>query len=237
MTNFNKKYYFVENETIGCLTAVKEIVKHKKRHIEVLCNCGNRYTMLISTFKSIPHLFCNKCRGVELQNRKFGRLTVIEKLHLQGHIKWKCLCDCGNFSYPTTQALIHGHTKSCGCYDDEVKRQSDMVGMIRKTFWTIFLRKCKKRKIDVKITREEAWKQFLKQDGKCSISGIPLTFSNCTRDYSGTASIDRIDSRKAYTLDNIQWVHKVVNVMKWDMSDNEFVNFCHIISNFQKNKS
>jgi len=37
-----------------------------------------------------------------------------------------------------------------------------------------------------------------------------------------TASLDRINSSKGYTLDNVQWVHKTVNIMKQGLSDEDF---------------
>lgn len=45
-----------------------------------------------------------------------------------------------------------------------------------------------------------------------------------------TASLDRIDSSKPYVKDNVQWVHKVVNNMKWDFDQNEFIEWCKIIA-------
>lgn len=37
-----------------------------------------------------------------------------DKLH------WLCLCDCGKETIVSTTGLKSGHTKSCGCYQDEV---------------------------------------------------------------------------------------------------------------------
>lgn len=45
----------------------------------------------------------------------------------------------------------------------------------------------------------------------------------------GTASLDRIDSSKGYIEGNVQWVHKYVNVMKWDFSMEEFLDICRKI--------
>lgn len=33
-----------------------------------------------------------------------------------------------------------------------------------------------------------------------------------------TASLDRIDSSKGYTIDNVWWIHKQLNWMKWDLT-------------------
>jgi hypothetical protein len=65
---------------------------------------------------------------------------------------------------------------------------------------------------------------------------IELKFNSRKRLYDGTASLDRIDSSKGYTLGNIQWVHKWVNLMKQDMTDQEFIEWCKTITNFNTSK-
>jgi len=75
------------------------------------------------------------------------------------------------------------------------------------------------------------WGLFLNQDRKCALSGLPLVFGANHGKIEGTASLDRIDSSKGYTIDNVQWVHKIVNLMKQDSSDEEFVKMCRIVSN------
>lgn len=44
-----------------------------------------------------------------------------------------------------------------------------------------------------------------------------------------TASIDRIDSSNGYIEDNIQWVHKDVNMMKQKMTNIELIEMCKLI--------
>jgi len=58
------------------------------------------------------------------------------------------------------------------------------------------------------VTIEEAWQVFLAQDKKCAISGVELKFAkNYMKDpTSQTASLDRKDSAKDYTPENVQWV-------------------------------
>jgi hypothetical protein len=72
--------------------------------------------------------------------------------------------------------------------------------------------------------------QWVAQEGKCAISGVPLTLKAHKRDHTGTASVDRIDSKLGYTKDNIQWVHKTVNQMKMDLEESEFFDWCNKIS-------
>ena len=55
---------------------------------------------------------------IDLTSQTFGKLTVIEKTDKKssnGHIIWKCKCECGNETEVTGDHLKSGHTKSCGC--------------------------------------------------------------------------------------------------------------------------
>ena len=53
---------------------------------------------------------------VDLTGQRFGRLVVMEYVARVNHSsKWKCLCDCGNWSVVSLSGLRSG-TFSCGCY-------------------------------------------------------------------------------------------------------------------------
>ena len=61
-----------------------------------------------------------------LSGQRFGRLAVIsraeDKFSPSGkkYIVWHCKCDCGNDIDVISRALCNGHTKSCGCYHNEM---------------------------------------------------------------------------------------------------------------------
>ena len=42
-------------------------------------------------------------------------------------------------------------------------------------------------------------------------------------------SLDRIDSKKGYVKGNVQWVHKTVNRLKMDLSEEELMYWCNLI--------
>ena len=46
--------------------------------------------------------------------------------------------------------------------------------------------------------------------------------------------MDRIDSTKGYVEGNLQWVHKVVNKIKWDLDQEVFLSWCQRISHHTK---
>ena len=58
--------------------------------------------------------------------RRFNRLVVIEDdgtRSSKGEIKWLCQCDCGNLYHALGYRLRNGRTKSCGCLNDERRRE------------------------------------------------------------------------------------------------------------------
>lgn len=76
---------------------------------------------------------------------------------------------------------------------------------------------------------EDLWNLFEKQERKCAMTGLGLTLRGYGKP-PGTASVDRIDSSKGYTKDNIQWVHKDVNKMKMDFTKEYFIEVCRLIT-------
>ena len=67
-------------------------------------------------------------------------------------------------------------------------------------------------------------KKTLKQNKKCALSGIDLIFEANHGKIEGNISLDRIDSQKGYTINNVQWVHKDINFMKQDFAENYFLD-------------
>ena len=92
----------------------------------------------------------------------------------------------------------------------------------------------KSRGIECNITLDDIWSQYLKQNKKCRFTGAELNFPSNSKEMYNTqyfnASVDRIDSSKGYDIDNIQIVLKDVNKMKWDMTDEDFINICKNIA-------
>lgn len=47
-----------------------------------------------------------------------------------------------------------------------------------------------------------------------------------------TASLDRTNSYKGYLKNNVKWVHKTVNKMKQNLSEEEFIYFCKLVTDY-----
>lgn len=61
-------------------------------------------------------------RAIDLTGKKFGRLTVIERLSNDkvGGTVWLCLCNCGVKKSIRGVLLRYGKAASCGCLHDEL---------------------------------------------------------------------------------------------------------------------
>lgn len=82
------------------------------------------------------------------------------------------------------------------------------------------------------ITIEDVYNLWIQQDKKCALSGLPIGFYDDGENH--TASIDRIDSNGEYTLDNIQLVHKDINIMKNKYSQEYFIKVCKLVTSNQE---
>ncbi len=177
---------------------------------------------------------------LQLIGKKFGKLVVIscsETKNREGRTQMLCKCDCGNHTNVLGCNLKSGKTKSCGCIKKALKKERPNwkgYGEISGIFFHRIQSQAIERNFPFTLTIEQIWDLFLKQKGKCALSGINIKFQSRAKKSDGTASLDRIDSSKGYEPDNIQWVHKRVNIMKQNISDKELINWCDVISQYHK---
>lgn len=185
-----------------------------------------------------------------LHNQRFGKLLVSDKFKVgkDRHTHWLCQCECGKKKYILSTSLTGGKTNSCGClYQTSDKRGIHNLGRtqnkcpawkgegeLASKYYTRTKNGAKVRKISFEITIKEMWMKFLEQQRKCALSGLDLTFDSKATTHDGNASLDRIDSTKGYTIDNIQWIHKDINFMKQELTDKYFIEMCKIIAEHNK---
>lgn len=180
----------------------------------------------------------------DIIGRKVGKLTVIgfshttryriEKYSRNDHF-YRCLCECGTEVVFLRTNILNGHTQSCGCLKKRYREDSPCwggCGQISGRFWSSIRGKALSRKIPFFITMEDAWKLYQDQQGCCALTGWLISISNSKsqRDQKRTASLDRIDNTKGYTVDNIQWVHKDVNWMKGRFTPARFLEICTAVA-------
>jgi hypothetical protein len=185
-------------------------------------------------------------------NDRYGKLTIVEawtekNMNMKEPRKesmCKCKCDCGKEIVAWGRYVRNGHKKSCGCMVG--RKGSDNpnwkgYGEISSSSWSRIIKGAKNdrsREIEFDITIKQGWELFFKQNRLCALTGLPIKFPSRSRCYGAadsSASLDRIDSTKGYTIDNIQWVHKIVNLMKCDLDQDQFIRWCRRISDYNHN--
>lgn len=171
-----------------------------------------------------------KDTSVSIIGQKIDRLEVMsfyDKIKSGKKIKerYLCKCSCGKIKICLKQRLLDGRNTSCGCGNDSGKlnRKWEGCGEISGTFFKSIQKGAKKRNLYFNITIEQIWDLFLKQNRKCALTNRELGF-DCNAKYK--ASLDRIDSNKGYTIDNVWWLHSKVNTIKWDLDINDFFEIC-----------
>jgi len=108
------------------------------------------------------------------------------------------------------------------------KNSTTYKGEICHSFWNRRIKNAKRRKIDSPpdFTISDAESLYLEQAGICALSGLTIRLRPKN---NFTASLDRKDSTKGYTKDNVQWVHKHVNILKSSLNIDTLIDFCRLI--------
>lgn len=126
--------------TYGYLTVIERVQNDKNGRAmwKCKCKCGNEIVVLGKNLRTGNTKSCGCYRKerptmrIDLTNKRFGKLLVLgdPKIGTRGTI-WKCLCDCGNICYKVSSDLVHGNTKSCGCYKSELhSTMNDLTNQI-----------------------------------------------------------------------------------------------------------
>lgn len=167
---------------------------------------------------------------------KCGRLTAIDVCFDDtGRVVYNCVCDCGrklrvrkcNYSVFTEC----GRCRNTGKGNHKWKGVGKLSGTCWKKIQQGMYRKS--RTLKFSITQQYAWELYLLQKGKCALSGLEINFPDKVEDGS-FPSLDRIDSFYGYIEGNVQWVHKDLNLMKWSLGQNIFLELCKLVVSTNK---
>lgn len=174
----------------------------------------------------------------DMTGQRFGRLTV---LHLAKDYPkregayWICKCDCGNQVRVKGYFLRSGKTRSCTCYQKEVAgalNRGKFGECARNQCFNNYRHLARMREIAFELTKEEFFKLT---QGCCYYCGaapsqvVKVPSRNGSFIYNG---IDRLDSSKSYTVDNCVPACGVHNLMKLEMSVDEFIASCRAVVNY-----
>lgn len=174
---------------------------------------------------------CKKCRKDTRKQLNFPRITEGSKLCNNCGIEQ----DITKFNTDTKNTDgLRSTCKNCSieCVN---KYGSTFDGFIKMLYYDL-ISNAKKRNINVEITIDDIKNQFNNQVGLCALTRFKMTWnkqpSNSQTHISNkfNISVDRINSEKDYTKDNIQLVCAIINIIKYKLSKNKFTEICYKIS-------
>jgi hypothetical protein len=171
---------------------------------------------------------------------RFGFLTVVNDVIINGNIFIKCQCDCGNEAIVLQSHLIHNQTKSCGCW----RRRGGVLnpgwkhGKVKHPLYPLWRRiidrcYCKQsnRYPDYGGRGIGVYKDWRKS---------PILFieyiEKLPKSDKADLTIDRIDNNKDYEPGNLRWADKTIQSVNKRISKTNTSGYCGVCRSNKKNK-
>lgn len=181
------------------------------------------------------HPDCKTCRQVSRRGKRY------ERKQSGTRICPRCKQEKDISKFHTDRCTTDGLQTNCmNCQRDKTQKwKSTFDGFMVHLFHDIRHNAKKRAKsLNIEITKQDVIDLYHKQRGLCALTRFPMThLGYIPRGRSEfimnrfNISVDRIDSSKGYTIDNIQLVCAIINRMKTDLSQLDFVKLCTFVAN------
>lgn len=231
------------------VTAVASRDGHKHLRLECRCDCGTAgFVALAGNMRRGSTLSCGCLRRERASERmraseavaaarqrrseqarvnrqqlvgfRFGRLVVVESLGGKRGGCYRCSCDCGQEIRTYQSNLLRGHTRSCGCL--RVYRHPERQVGLRKLYYR-YTNAAKRRGGILGFSLEQFRGLTSSACHYCGASPGKSMRSRSDHSEYLYNGLDRVDSTKGYTEDNVVPCCAVCNQMKTDMPVGEFL--------------
>lgn len=201
------------------------------------CDCGVERPVIGSQLKEGTSRSCGCLWKENLVGRVYGGLSVESFHHVNERGRyWLCRCICGNTTIVQTGNLMNGSIRSCGCARLEAARQArekipnllTLEESAKRAILHNYKTGAKARELSWNISDDEF---LLLTRSSCFYCGIPP--SNTFEQKRGRVlynGVDRKDSGRGYSSDNLVSCCWVCNKMKGDIPFQDFVSQIQRIS-------
>jgi hypothetical protein len=149
--------------------------------------------------------------------------------------KWKCP-RCHRINGPTRISVIKMYPEAEGCQGCNIGENNVLFSGYNEISGDLvshYRGGARDRALPFAITAKymsELWEQ---QNHRCALTGWELHIDYQRRNrrrYTGTASLDRIDSSHGYVVGNNQWVHIDVQKSKFDFAQPRYLEICEAVT-------
>ena len=221
--------------------------------MKIRCNnCNIEFQREPSDVLKYTNHYCsNKCKFEHMKHiEQNGRFELKHKNQIIGNTAFCVYCkEYKDFSeFYCNKALRH---RNCLSYECKVcSKKNKKIDYIRTAelkrnrrrnpniFLNDIIQHAKNRKraeLGFDLDIEYCIELLNNQNHKCAISGVDMTTITGEGQINTNISIDRIDSSVGYIKGNIQFVCRIINIMKTNLSSSDFLEWCNIIVNNNKN--
>jgi hypothetical protein len=208
----------------GNLTVIKRVENGFHGHATWLCqcDCGGQVKVMGTDLRRSHIVSCGCNQKSQLINEagnQYGKLTVIE---YAGGGKptsalWLCQCDCGKRKVISGRSLRAGYVRSCGCLHPKPKGEAAFNYLVHH-----LKRRAKEKGLEYTLTNDQVFELTKQSCFYCG--GEPhqekkVINGNGNFVYNG---LDRIDTKRGYTIDNVVPCCGTCNHAKALLSKDEF---------------
>jgi len=197
-------------------------VRRKDVMWELACDCGtlvcyNAWEVVSGVKRSCGCRLLKNMKRNELVGMKFGRLTFVRPTSSKRRgVIWELLCECGSTVYSVSNRVASGHTSSCGCLKKEIEKANMAVvgGNTRK-----YPPRITSARLVWKLYKECSFEEFMVLSQLPCVYCWRLPYKTYNAAQSGKSTykkedqringdftyngLDRIDSSKGHTIDNV----------------------------------
>ena len=150
----------------------------------------------------------------DLTGQRFDRLLVLSYAESRyGAPYWLCLCACGEQKIVAGKSLKKKRTKSCGCLNKEMTMARATTHGKSHTpqysMWYSAKKRAKQAGLEFDLRAED-----IQIPEYCPLLGIKLEPGKEKKPTWGSPSLDRFDSTRGYTRDNVWVISHRANTLK-----------------------
>jgi hypothetical protein len=214
----------------NALTFVRPVEGSKQW--EAQCDCGVMVRVIPSDGRRRS---CRACylatRKKDWTGQKYSYLTFVRPSHITNKNKetlWELECECGTIVVKRPQQVSTGRVVSCGCMRGIEKRKYSPIVSSAMIKWRSVYKELpfntfyELSQLPCDYCGRQPYRSFNKKKWGRTGSNI----SNYQRDH-GTFTyngLDRVDSSKGHTVDNVVPCCYRCNIMKGDMTRQAFID-------------